>query len=80
MRWAGHVAYMEMRCAYRILVGKHEVRCQLEDPGIDRRIFKQQVEGGTWTGLIWPRRGKWWTTVNMVTKPLGSTDCGKFLD
>jgi hypothetical protein len=37
---------MEMRCAYRIFVGKDEVRCQLEDPGIDGRIFKQQVEGG----------------------------------
>jgi hypothetical protein len=47
MRWAGHLAYMEMRrCAYRILVGKYDVRCQMEDPGTDGRIFKQQVEEG----------------------------------
>jgi len=36
----GHVARMgEIRNAYKILVGKHEERDHLEDPGVDGKII-----------------------------------------
>jgi hypothetical protein len=39
IRWAKHVACMEERSAYRILVKKHEGRESLEDLGVDGSII-----------------------------------------
>jgi hypothetical protein len=40
MRWAGHVACMgERRGVYRVLVEKPERKNQLEDPGLDGRLY-----------------------------------------
>jgi hypothetical protein len=39
MRWAGHVAHMETRNAYRILVGKPEGKRPLEDLNVGGRII-----------------------------------------
>jgi hypothetical protein len=63
MRWAGHVARMgEGRGAYRVLVGRPEVRRPLGRP---RRRWDDNIKmnlqevgwGGAWTGLIWLRIG-----------------------
>ena len=44
MRWGGHVARMgEKRGVYRVLVGKHEGKSPLRDPGVDGRIILRQV-------------------------------------
>ena len=40
MRWAGHVARMVERCAYRFLLGKHEGKRQL---GVDGRIILRWI-------------------------------------
>jgi hypothetical protein len=41
---AGHVVRMwERRGAFRVLVGKPEVRRHLEDPGVDGRIILKGV-------------------------------------
>jgi hypothetical protein len=62
MRWDGHVACLEERkAAYRVLVGKPEGK---RPPGRAKHrwedsfkwIFKKW-NGGTWTGLTWPRKG-----------------------
>jgi hypothetical protein len=61
-RWAGHVArFGEGRGAYRMLVGRPEVRRPLGRP---RRRWEdnikmdlQEVEWGARTGLIWLRIG-----------------------
>jgi hypothetical protein len=45
MRWAGHVARMGERTgAYRFLVGKLSERHHLEDPGIDGRNIKMNLQ------------------------------------
>jgi hypothetical protein len=55
-RWAGHVTRVGTRGgAYSVLVGKHEGKRPLEDPGIDgriilRSIFRRWVGGG---GMDW---------------------------
>jgi hypothetical protein len=52
MRWAGHVARMEKRYAYRILVGKPEVKRPLGRP-ICRWLYdiKMDLRGMGWHGL-----------------------------
>ena len=62
MRWAGHVACMgESRGAYRVLVGKPEVKRPLGRLGHrwddNIKMALQEVGWGTWTGLIWLRIG-----------------------
>jgi len=49
--------YGERRGAYRVLVGKLEVRGHLEDPGVDGRIVFRTFDVGSLTGLIWLRIG-----------------------
>ena len=72
MRWAGHVACMgEVRGAYRVLVGKPEVKRPLRRPR--RRWFDnirmdlQEVGSGygDWIGLAEDRDG-WRKLVNAV--------------
>jgi hypothetical protein len=62
MRWAGHVARMgEKRKAYRILVGKPEVRDHWEDLDVSGwTILKwilEREDGMVWIGSIWLRIG-----------------------
>jgi hypothetical protein len=39
-RWAGHVTRIgARRGAYRVLVGRHEGRNRLENPGVDGKII-----------------------------------------
>jgi hypothetical protein len=47
MRLEGHAACMgEMTSAYKILVGKPEgKRDHVEDPGVDRRIIMERIQG-----------------------------------
>jgi len=62
MKWVGHVAIMRgRRGEYTELVGKPERKKQLGKP---RRRWEhnikldlQEVEWGTWTGLIWLKIG-----------------------
>jgi len=58
MRWAGHVAHMgDRRGVYRVLVGKHEGKDRLGDPGLDGRIKLRWIirncDVGVWTGSSW---------------------------
>jgi hypothetical protein len=39
LKWAGHVAGMERRGVYKVLVKKPEEGVYLEDPGVDLRII-----------------------------------------
>jgi len=52
-------AYGERRGAHRVLVGKREGKSNLEDLGIDGRIFLKRIfrmwGGEAWTELIWHR-------------------------
>jgi hypothetical protein len=61
MRRVGHVARMgERRCAYRVLLGKHEKKRQLGRPRRrweDIKMDLQEVRLEAWTGLIWLRLG-----------------------
>jgi len=62
MKWVGHVARMdERRVAYRLLVEKSK---GTRPPGRPKHKWEnnikmdlQEVEWGTWTGLIWLRVG-----------------------
>jgi hypothetical protein len=72
MRWARHVAGLEeKRNAYRILVGKPEVRRSLGRP---RRRWMDNIKidltGIEWGGMDWidldQDRGHWRALVNMV--------------
>jgi len=51
----------------------------LEDPSVDGRITLRCIfrkwDGGTWTGLIWLRRG-----TSGSNESSGSIKCGEFLD
>jgi hypothetical protein len=62
MKWAGHVARMgEWKGSYRVLVGRPEGKIPLAKPKRRRedniKIELQELEWGTWTGLIWLRIG-----------------------
>jgi hypothetical protein len=72
MRWAGHVARMgAKRNAYRILVGKPEVKRQ---PGRPRRRWVKNIKMGLretgWDGEDWidrvQNRDQWRALVNTV--------------
>jgi hypothetical protein len=70
MRWAGHVARMGKRNAYRILVGKPEGKRPLGKP---RRRWedniKMDIRGMRWGGMDWIDlaldRDQWRAIVNM---------------
>jgi hypothetical protein len=71
MRWAGHVACMGERGAYRILVGDLREGDHLGDPGVDGRIILKCIfkkwDVGAWTGLSWAQdRDSWRAVVNAV--------------
>jgi hypothetical protein len=54
MRWTGRVARTgENRGVYRVLVGKHEGKNHLEDPGADGRIILRWIfrKWDVWHGL-----------------------------
>ena len=63
MRRARHVARMgDRRGAHRVLVGDVRERKHLEDLWLEGRIREDNGPSrsgmGTWTGLIWFRKGK----------------------
>jgi len=51
--------YGEIKCAYRVLVGKTGERDLLEDPDVDGKIILKRTlrywNGVAWTGLVWIR-------------------------
>ena len=56
MRWAGHVARMERRGVYRVLVGKPEGKNHLEDSSVDGRILRwifRKWDVGVWIESSW---------------------------
>ena len=52
---------VERRGVYRVLVGKHEGKSHLGDPGVDGRIILRWIfrkwDVGIWTGTSWFRIG-----------------------
>jgi hypothetical protein len=71
MRWAGHVARMGEKNAYRTLVGKPEGKRPLERP---RRGWEDNIKMGLreigWSGMYWidlaQDRDQWRILVNTV--------------
>jgi hypothetical protein len=58
MRWAGHVARMEVRRpVYRVLVGKPEGKRPTRRWDENIKPDLQEVVWGAWAGLIWLRTG-----------------------
>jgi hypothetical protein len=62
IRWAGHVARMEKRTTYRLLVEKPEGKRPLGRPrgrcvGNITMDFVEKRDGVVWTGLVWLRIG-----------------------
>jgi hypothetical protein len=59
MRWAGHVACVEKRGVYRVVVERPERQRPLGRPRLRREDYiKMDIqEVGTWTGLIWLKIG-----------------------
>jgi hypothetical protein len=61
VRWAGHVARMGKRNAYRLLVGKPEGKKSLGRPRRrwvnNIRMNLERWDGMMWTGLVWLRTG-----------------------
>ena len=58
MRWAGHLACTEEnRNAYRVWVGKPELRGHLKGLGIEEsiilRLMLKKQDGKVWAGLLW---------------------------
>jgi hypothetical protein len=53
IRWAGHVAYMGEKIAYRLLVGKTEAKRPIGRLDAGGMI----TDGVAWTGFIWLRIG-----------------------
>jgi hypothetical protein len=49
--------YEGSRDAYRVSVGKPEIKSHLKDPGVDGRIILKLIfkkwDSGAWIGLIW---------------------------
>jgi hypothetical protein len=72
MRWAGHVSCMgEKRSAYRILVGRHEGRQQLERPRHRwEDNIKMALQEVGWEGMDWIElaedKDRWQALVNKV--------------
>jgi hypothetical protein len=71
MRWAGHVARMEKRNVYRLLVGKPEGKRPLGRPrcmwidNIEMDLLEIGLDGVDWIGLN-QNRYRWRAPVNMV--------------
>jgi hypothetical protein len=69
MRWAGHVAHMERKRAYRVLVGKSEQKDNLIDLGsygrISKLILKKYDKGVDWIELAHDR-DRWRALVNAI--------------
>jgi hypothetical protein len=59
VRWTGHVAQMEKRNAYRLLVGKSEGKKKDQDVDgwIILRWILERQDGTVSTGLVWLRIG-----------------------
>jgi hypothetical protein len=58
MKWAGHLACTEEnRNAYRVWVGKPELRGHLKGLGIEEsiilRLMLKKQDGKVWAGLLW---------------------------
>jgi CRISPR/Cas system-associated protein Cas7 (RAMP superfamily) len=71
MRWAGHVAHMvDMKNAYKILVGKPEGKRQSEDTGIYGRIILMDLRETGLDDVDWIHmaqdRDRWRALVNTV--------------
>jgi hypothetical protein len=74
--------YGEWRGVYRVLVGKHEGKRHLEDPGVDEwiilRLIFRKCDVEAWTGSIWLRIGTGTGTCKCGNEPSGSIRCGEF--
>ena len=71
LRGAGHVAHKgERRCLYRVLVGKHEGKNHLEDPGVWEDNIKMDLQEVGCGGMEWIElaqdRDRWRVHVNAV--------------
>jgi hypothetical protein len=84
MRWAGHVARMGERSAYRVLVGKAEGRRPLGRP---RHRWEDNIKTDLrelgcgcvdWIGLAQDRDR--WRVLECGNEPSGSIKRGEFLD
>jgi hypothetical protein len=85
MRWARHVVRVEAwRGVYRVLVGTHEGKRPLRNPGVGgtvilRRMFRKW-DVGAWTGLSWLRIGTCGGHYTCINEPLDYITCWEFLD
>jgi hypothetical protein len=84
MNFAWHVARMEPRNSYRILVGKPEGKRPLERPGfrwVDN--IKMDLREIGWSGMNWidlaKDRDRWRALVNTVMNLRVPSNAGKFL-
>jgi hypothetical protein len=76
----------ERRCAYRVLVGKHEGKRQFGRPihRLEDNIYMNLQEvgwrggGGGWIELIWLKTGEMVGSCECSNDPLGSINCGEF--
>jgi hypothetical protein len=85
MRWAGHVARMEKRNTYRLLVGKPEGKRTLGRPRLswmdNIRMDLGEVGCGDvdWIGLA-KDRNRWRAVVNWVLNLRGSMKCWETIE
>jgi hypothetical protein len=81
MRWAGHVARMrERRGVYRVLMGKHEGKNHLRDPGVDRSITLKWIFR-KWDVVVWTVLSYFTTGTGECGNELScSIKCGECLD
>jgi hypothetical protein len=85
MRWAGHVARMEKRNQYRILVGKPEGKRPLRRPQhrwVDN--IKIDLRETGWAGMNWINlaqdRGQWRALCEHGNEPSSSIKCWEVLE